>query len=579
MHKELAVWAVAGTLVITSTLLSFAGTEQNKDGQESKQDLFYEVESLNEALTPLDDPPDLSTPRAALVNFFLASRDGRFKRAARSLNLQTIPDKERLAARYAMKLYYVISQKIDVEYKKVPDRPSGAFEEATDDSDSPPESSQPQRSIKLGEVSLSLGHVEIRLERFKPQDGEPVWLFSPRTTEKIQEMYERHGPGPFFDHLPFLMKQGLLTGSPHWQWLLLIAVGSLAGLSAWGYQKLARVVGSHVAPPRAQKEAMRLATPIGALLGLLTFYIVTYKLISPPGEEVRTLFVISFMFIVAGLTWTGIRFIDLFSAQAARKFDLVVGTYQEEEARVRYTRISVGRHILIFLAVCVGLALALYQLQVIKNLSLSFLASASVVGVILGVTAPAVLGNTLAGLQIAMTRPVAIGDSIHFEGHWGFVEDITYAYIAIQTWDRRRVIVPISYFISHPFENWSKSDTRILQPIYLYADYHVDVDAVRQKFRELLERSDNWDQTLDPIIQVTGMSEKGIELRALFYAKDPGKGWDLHCELREGLISFLQTVEGGRYLPKHRVELSDHHGKEGISGTEATHGENPSLNK
>lgn len=550
------VRAIAGTFLLFNLSPVLAGAETGKDSKDSKPPLFYEIESLEEVVPSSDEHPDLSTPRATLVSFFRACQNGQFERAAQTLNFQTISDKKGVAARFAVQLNYVMTQRVDVDFKKIPDHPSGAIEEPSEDSESASKSHQPHRSIKLGEVPLALGHVEIRLERFKPQDQDPIWLFSPRTTEKIEEMYQQYGPGPLFEYLPFSMKQGLLTGSSLWQWLMLLGVGSVAAFTGWIGGHLTRMAATRMAPSRAQNEAIRMAPPLGTLFGLLTFHFLTYSLLSPPGDEVRAIYVISLVGIVAGLTWGGIRCIDFFSAHAARKFDLVVGSYQDESARIRYTRISVGRHLLIFLAVCIGLGLALYQLQVIKNLSLSFLTSAGVAGVILGVTAPAVIGNTLAGLQIAMTRPVSIGDSVHFEGHWGFVEDITYAYIAIRTWDRRRVIVPISYFISHPFENWSKSETRILQPIYLYADYHVDVDAVRRKFRELLEESDNWDRSMDPIIQVTGMTETSVELRALFTAKDPGSAWDLHCELREGLLKFIRTLEDGRYLPKRRVELS-----------------------
>lgn len=535
---------------------------QNEGGKQSEQPLYYEVESLNEALPALDKPPDLSTPRAALVNFFLASRDGNFDRAARSLNFQAIPGKKRSPDRSAMQLYYIMSQHIDVDFKKVPDRPNAAIEEASDEPDSHPRAGQPRRSIKIGEVPLTLGDVEIRLERFKPHNGEPVWLFSPRTVEKIVDMYERHGPGPLFELLPFRVRHGLLTGSSGWQWLVLLAISSLAWLSGLLCQKLAWVLSSRLAPEGIREEATRMATPIGALIGLLAFYVVTYVLLAPPGDDVRALYVLISILIVAGLTWIGIRLIDLFSALAIRKCHVEIGSYAEEEARARYTRISLARHLLIFLAICIGLGLALYELQVIKNLSLSFLASAGVAGVILGATAHTVLGNTLAGVQIAMTQPVTIGDSVNFEGQWGFVEAITYAYIAIRTWDGRRVIVPGSYFITHPFENWSKSDTRILKPIFLYADYHVDVETVRKEFRELLEHSDNWDRTVEPVLQVTGMSEKTIELRALCSAKDPGIAWDLHCDLRERLVTFLQTMEGGRYFTKQRVELSNHAGGE-----------------
>jgi small-conductance mechanosensitive channel len=554
--------AVFISLAMSCGLPAPARAAENGSAQESE---YYEIESLADVLPSHDELPDLSTPRATLMTFITASREGNFERAAHTLNFQAIPDKKPVSGILAMELYYVIKQWVDIHFKEIPDRRNGALPEAaSDESQKQSIADHPRRSIKIGEIPLSLADVEIRLERFKPTDGEAVWLFSPRTTEKIEELYDRHGPGPLFDHLPFAARQGLITGSTQWQWLVLFGIGVLAAVIGWLCQRLAGMLSRRLATATVWEDGMRrLASPVGTLVAFVAFYLVTYVLLAPPGDEVRAIYLLVTILIVGGLTWVGIRLIDLFSALAARKYHVEVGTYAEEEARVRYTRISVGRHVLIFLSICVGLGLALYNLQVIKNLSLSFLASAGVASVILGATAHTVLGNTLAGVQIAITRPVAIGDSVNFEGNWGFVEDLTYAYITIRTWDGRRVIVPVSYFVAHPFENWSKSETRMMKPIYLYADYHVEVEAVRKKFQELLEQSDKWDRTVEPVLQVTGMSEKTIELRALCSANDPGTAWNLHCELRESLVRFLQTLDGGRYLPKHRVEVF---GRDGSAG-------------
>ncbi len=554
-----------GTAVVIRILIGFLvfalhspvpGRAAQDDAPQSEEGLFYEVASLNEGLPPLEPPPDLTTPRAALVNMIRASHDGDFERGARSLNFQAIPAQQRAPATLAKHFYYVITQRVQVDLKKVPDRPNGAFDDASNGSDSPAPFDRPRRSLKIGEVPLALGTVEIRLERFKPSKGEPVWLFSPRTVEKIADMYAFHGPGPLFNYLPFQARQGLLTDSSAWQWLVLMALAGLSTAAGWIGTLLIRVPLPRLTTGKVLVAAARMAAPLGLLIGLLTFHGMTYRLLAPPGTVVHGLYVLLSMLFVAALTWMGVRLIEVVSALATRRYHDQAGALEEEEARVRFTRIAVGRYLLIFLAMCLGLGLTFYQLHVINNLSLSFLASAGVASVLLGATAHTVLGNMLAGLQIALTRPVSIGDSITFEGHWGCVEEITYGYVAIHTWDDRRVIVPLNYFISHPFENWSKSGTRIIKPIFLYADYHVDVDAMRKTFRDLLDRSDKWDRSFEPVFQVTGMSEKTVELRALCSAKDAGAAWDLHCELREGLVAFLQRWEGGRYLPKQRLELS-----------------------
>ncbi len=531
------------------------------DGQEKSEQtaLYYEVPPLNDDLPELNDPPDLTTPRATLVNMIRAAQDGDFERAARSLNFAEIPKKQRHADLLARKFYYVLTQQVQIDFRNVPDRPNGALDKKMssvgDDEQAGGSDGQPRRSILIDDVPMSLGNVEVRLERFKPHDGDPVWLFSPRTVTKIDAMYERHGPGPFFKHLPYSRRQGLLQDASGWQWALLLGLATPAVLIGWVVKKMLRRFFRWKFPQQI-REIDSLAGPVGWFVAVVLFTVVTYVLVAAPGTVIHAFYVVSTVLIVACVTWVGVHLIDLLAFMVTQKYRAQMGPFEGEEARLRLTSISIGRYALVFLAIAIGLGLTLYELHVIKNLSLSFLTSAGVASAILGVTAHGVLGNMLAALQIAMTKPAAIGDAVSFEENWGFVEDITYGYVAIRTWDDRRVIIPLSYFISHPFENWSKCNARIIKPVYLYADYRVEVEDVRRKFRELLEQSERWDRTVDPVFQVTGMSEKTIELRALCSAKNASDAWDLHCEIRESLVQYLRTMEEGRYLPKDRVEVT-----------------------
>jgi hypothetical protein len=125
----------------------------------------------------------------------------------------------------------------------------------------------------------------------------------------------------------------------------------------------------------------------------------------------------------------------------------------------------------------------------------------------------------------------------------------------IRTWDKRRLIVPITYFMDHPFQNWSRSSQQIIKPVVIHADYRIDVDAVRAELQSILEGSDLWDREVPPILQVIDCTEETIALRALCSARDAATSWDLHCLVRERLINFIRDLEGGRYLPRRRVLL------------------------
>jgi small-conductance mechanosensitive channel len=337
--------------------------------------------------------------------------------------------------------------------------------------------------------------------------------------------------------------------------LLLLGAGALALLAGWVGEKLFRM-GLLWKFSQLYGEAKRLAIALGWLTGGAVFAVVIYELIAAPGTIIHSTYIMTMILLVVGVTWVCVQVTALLTSMIGRGYRERMKPYEGEEGRVQLTRITVGRYAVVFLAISMGLGLVLYELHIIKDLSLSFLASAGVAGAILGAAAHGVLGNMLAAVQIAMTKPVSIGDSVSFEGNWGFVDDITYAYVAIQTWDDRRLIVPLSYFISRPIENWSQCNTRIVKPVYLYADYRIDVDHVRTKFGEILKQSKLWDGTVEPVLQVTGMSEKTIELRALCSATNATDAWNLHCEIRESLVHLLRTMEEGCFLPKNRVEVT-----------------------
>jgi small-conductance mechanosensitive channel len=145
----------------------------------------------------------------------------------------------------------------------------------------------------------------------------------------------------------------------------------------------------------------------------------------------------------------------------------------------------------------------------------------------------------LAGFQIAMTQPIRIDDVVIVEGEWGRIEEITLTYVVVRIWDQRRLVVPITYFIEKPFQNWTRTSADILGTIFLQVDYAVPVDSVRQELTRILEGSPNWDRKVN-VLQVTDAKERTLELRALASSSDASKSWDLRCEVREKLVAFVQ---------------------------------------
>jgi small-conductance mechanosensitive channel len=177
--------------------------------------------------------------------------------------------------------------------------------------------------------------------------------------------------------------------------------------------------------------------------------------------------------------------------------------------------------------------------QPVRQLGTAMIASAGVAGIVIGFAAQKSLGTLLAGFQIAMTQPIRIDDVVIVEGGWGKIEEITLTYVVVRIWDLRRLVVPITYFIEKPFQNWTRTSADILGTVMLQVDYTIPVDAVRQELTRILEESPNWDRKVNGL-QVTEAKEKTLELRALMSSSDASKSWDLRCEVREKLVAFIQ---------------------------------------
>ncbi|RME30218.1 MAG: mechanosensitive ion channel family protein, partial [Candidatus Zixiibacteriota bacterium] len=158
-------------------------------------------------------------------------------------------------------------------------------------------------------------------------------------------------------------------------------------------------------------------------------------------------------------------------------------------------------------------------------------------------------------IQIAITQPIRLDDVVIVENEWGWIEEITLTYVVVRIWDLRRLVLPINYFIEKPFQNWTRTSADILGTIYLYTDYTVPVDAIREELKRIVEGSDKWDGKVASVV-VTDTSPQAMEVRALISAADSSKAWDLRCEVRERLIAFIHRNYPDAF-PRVRAELHE----------------------
>ena len=249
------------------------------------------------------------------------------------------------------------------------------------------------------------------------------------------------------------------------------------------------------------------------------------------------------------LGWTAAIALDIAVTVYLRRFRTDVEDNLLARKHVTQMRIlqRVGKTLLAIVTV----AAALMTFAEVRQYGISLLASAGAAGIILGLSARPVLGNLLAGIQIAITQPIRVEDQVVIEGESGWIETITSTYVVVRIWDLRRMIVPLSYFIEKPFQNWTYESAAQIGSVFLNVDYTVPVERVRHQLDEILHASKLWDGKVAGL-QVTDTPGSMIQLRALVSARNPGQVWDLRCEVREKLIGFLQA-EFPDALPRQRT--------------------------
>jgi small-conductance mechanosensitive channel len=209
------------------------------------------------------------------------------------------------------------------------------------------------------------------------------------------------------------------------------------------------------------------------------------------------------------------------------------------QARSIYTQVVVLKKVAVTVIGIFTLASMLMVFDSVRQFGASILASAGIAGIVVGFAAQRSIATLLAGFQIALTQPIRVDDVVIVENEWGRIEDITLTYVVVRVWDLRRLVVPITYFIEQPFQNWTRSSADILGTVFLYVDYSVPLGALRAELTRILNASRYWDGKVN-VLQVTDAKEHTLEIRALASAADASLAWDLRCEIREKLVAFIQ---------------------------------------
>ena len=244
----------------------------------------------------------------------------------------------------------------------------------------------------------------------------------------------------------------------------------------------------------------------------------------------------SILFIFA-FAWLVIRILRVVKEVLVGRYNM--GEANNLKARIVFTQFTILERIVIFIVFILALGAALMTFESIREIGVSLFASAGVAGIIIGFSAQKLIATVIAGIQIALTQPIRLDDVVIVEGEWGRIEEISLTHVIVRIWDKRCLILPTTYFIEKPFQNWTKTSTDLLGTVFLYTDYTVPFEALRAELQRIVQKATQWNGQVANI-QVTDSRATYVEVRATVSADDSGKAWELRVHVREKLIEFLQ---------------------------------------
>jgi small-conductance mechanosensitive channel len=342
-----------------------------------------------------------------------------------------------------------------------------------------------------------------------------------------------------------------LDWMPNWATSLLILGGAIA-LALAAHRALFRLATRLAADRDLFWRSLVQRTENALRLALISLGLVVAAAIAPlnfaESAVIRHLLLLA---LIALVGWTARTVLHIWTTLYLRRFKL--DSEDNLLARKHTTQSRILQRVASWLIVVVTVAVALMTFPGVRQYGVSLLASAGAAGIVLGLALQPLLKNLIAGIQLAVTQPIRLEDAVIVEGEWGNVEEVTSTYVVIRLWDWRRMVLPLSYFLERPFQNWTRDSSSLIGTAFLHVDYTAPVDLLRRKLTEIASASPLWDRRVVSL-QVTDLGAETMEIRMLVSATNAGRTFDLRCEVREKMITWLQA-ELPTALPRRRAEL------------------------
>nr|WP_298415875.1 mechanosensitive ion channel family protein [uncultured Halomonas sp.] len=527
------LWLMAAAVFIFSSLGK--AQAQDEGGEETR---WFSIDSLNAGLSEAPKAVKRTTPREAVRSFLTLTEKEDFDAAAHVLNLSELPPSEqrKQGSQLAKQLAEVLTRGEWLKVSNLSGRQDAAIE---DPAGKHPQTGVPRRNLKLASLTAEGETYDIRLGRYRVDDKEPVWLIMPDSVSSVPLLYEEYGPSLFEEYIPERLKAplGILK---IWEWIAIPIFLLAVGLVGLGIHYLVGLMARWLpsGSPSIFVEQIRMPVVL-VVMSLVTQMALDY-VVSFSAAATTTFRVL----LIAVLAWGGgaiaLRLVDTLMLRMTRRLVEKDGAPQSREDRRLLTSLYALRRLIILIMVTIVSIYVLSKIQLFESMGLSLLASASVLTVLVGIAGQAVLGNILSSFQLSLAKPIRIGDLIEFEGQWCYVEGIFYTFIRLRVWNERRLIVPVTYFVSRSFENLSVKSTVEYRSLEMMLHLSADIQCLREKFLEYAKEEEDVIQHHKLSCYVTGQTEMAQTVVFYLMTSDPYSGWIAEMNLRERLMAFIR---------------------------------------
>ncbi|HBM30101.1 MAG TPA: mechanosensitive ion channel protein MscS [Halomonas sp.] len=551
--KNYSSWPVWGVLVVT-LLFSSVGMAQTQ-GDESEDSRWFTMDAINTGLDDVPDDAKRMSPRETIRSFLNFTEEENYADAAHLLNLADIDPSEQATrgTELAKQLAEILRRGEWLNASNLPGRQDAAIE---DPSGQNPLAGQPRRNIELAALQVEGQAYDVRLGRYRVGEEDPIWLIMPESVSSIPTLYEEYGPSMLESYIPerFKASFGVLK---IWEWLaipvFLITIGVVGIATYYLMGLIARILPSGISTIFADQIGVPVALIAMSLVTqMLLDYVVSFSAVATTTFRVLLIAIMAW-----GAGTIALRLVDTIMLRMTRRLVGEIDDTKPKDKRRLLTSLYALRRVIILITVVSVSVYVLGQIQLFESLGLSILASASVLAVLVGIAGQAVLGNILSSFQLSLAKPIRIGDLVIFEGQWCYVEGIFYTFIRLRSWDERRLIVPVTYFTSKPFENLSVKSTKMYRFLELTLHLSADISQVREKFLEFAKEEDSVIEHHKLLCYVTGQTAHAQTVTCYLMTSDPMAGWTAEMNVREKLMAYIRD-EHPEWWPRDVVVISHH---------------------